>query len=66
MKTTNKTVNGIEVSCFRDPSTIYGEWVVQTANYTERYNNKDWTKKAAMEDLVRLEVIFNKLCDGTY
>lgn len=55
MKNTTKVIDGVSVSCFRDPSTIYGEWVVKTSNYTMRFNNKNWTKKESMQEVANLE-----------
>lgn len=61
MKKTTKVVDGVSVSCFRDPSTIYGEWVVQTKNCNIRLNNKNWTKKEAMKYAAELENSRNKV-----
>jgi len=55
MKIHNKIVKGFKVSAFKDPSTISGEWVVKTDNFSERFDARKFTMGLAIEFMVELE-----------
>lgn len=61
MKTRKRNINGHKITAFKDPSTISGEWVVNSKNFHDRFNARKFTMRDSMKALSELEVIRDKL-----